>query len=69
MDPQAKIELVIQGIAASKGIAHGQAFLYLQSELEVPLYTVDADKRGAEIERFEQALVVTRQQISKIQDI
>jgi len=68
MDPQAKSELVIQGIAASKGIAHGQVFLYLQSELEVPLYTVDADKRGAEIARFEQALVVTRQQISKIQD-
>jgi phosphotransferase system enzyme I (PtsI) len=68
MDPQAKSELVIQGIAASKGIAHGQVFLYLQSELEVPLYTVDADKRGAEIARFEQALVVTRQQISEIQD-
>lgn len=68
MDPQAKSELVIQGIAASKGIAHGQVFLYLQSELEVPRYTVDADKRVAEIARFEQALVVTRQQISKIQD-
>ena len=68
MDPQAKSELVIQGIAASKGIAHGQVFLYLQSELELPLYTVDADKRGAEVARFEQALVVTRQQISEIQD-
>lgn len=67
MDPTAKSELVIQGIAASKGIAYGQVFLYLQSELEIPRYTVDPDKRAAEIARFEQALVVTRQQISKIQ--
>ena len=67
MDPRAKSELIIQGIAASKGIAYGQAFLYLQSELEIPHYTVDPDKRVAEIARFEHALLVTRQQISKIQ--
>jgi phosphotransferase system enzyme I (PtsI) len=67
MDPSAKSELVIQGFAASKGIAYGQVFLYLQSELEIPRYTVDPDKRVAEIARFEQALVVTRQQISQIQ--
>ena len=67
MDPTAKSELVIQGIAASKGIAYAQVFLYQQSELEIPRYTVDPDKRTAEIARFEQALVVTRQQISKIQ--
>lgn len=67
MDSNDKSEVVIQGIAASKGIAYGQAFLYLQSELEIPRYTVDPDKRIAEIARFEQALVVTRQQISQIQ--
>ena len=67
MDPRAQSELVIQGIAASKGIAYGQAFLYLQSKLEIPRYTVDPDKRVAEIARFEQALVTTRQQISQIQ--
>jgi phosphotransferase system enzyme I (PtsI) len=67
MDTNTKSELVIQGIAASKGIAYGQVFLYLQSELEIPRYTVDPDKRVAEIARFEQALVVTRQQISQIQ--
>ena len=47
MDPNTKSELVIQGIAASKGIAYGQVFLYLQSELEIPRYTVDPGKRGA----------------------
>ena len=67
MDPRAQSELVIQGIAASKGIAYGQAFLYLQSELEIPRYSVAPDKRVAEIARFEQALVTTRQQISLIQ--
>ncbi len=67
MDPAAQSELVIQGIAASQGIAYGPAFLYLQSELEIPRYTVDADKRAAEIARFEQALITTRQQISQIQ--
>lgn len=63
-----KSEITIQGIAASRGIAYGQVFLYLQSELEIPRYTVDADKRVAEIARFEQALLVTRQQISQVQD-
>ena len=67
MDSNAKSEVVIQGNAASTGIAYGQAFLYLQSELEIPRYTVDPDKRIAEIARFEHALVVTRQQISQIQ--
>jgi phosphotransferase system enzyme I (PtsI) len=67
MDSRAQNEIVIQGFAASKGIAYGQVFLYLQSELEIPRYSVDPDKRVAEIERFEHALVVTRQQISQIQ--
>ncbi len=68
MSNSAKSEITIQGLAASKGIAYGQVFLYLQSELEIPRYTVDPDKRVAEIARFEQALVTTRQQIAKIQD-
>jgi phosphoenolpyruvate-protein phosphotransferase (PTS system enzyme I) len=67
MEPSPKKEITIQGIAASRGIAYGQVFLYLQSELEIPRYTVDADRRVAEVARFEQALLVTRQQISQIQ--
>ena len=68
MSTSAKSEITIQGLAASKGIAYGQVFLYLQSELEIPRYTVDPDKRVAEIARFEQALVTTRQQIASIQE-
>lgn len=68
MPAPAKSEITLQGLAASKGIAYGQAFLYQQSELEIPRYTVEPDKRVAEIARFEQALIVTRQQIAKIRE-
>ena len=60
-------ELIVQGISASQGIAYGQIFLYLQSEIEVPNYQVDPEKRIEEIARFDKALLVTRQQIGKIQ--
>ena len=67
MDVRSSKELVVQGIAASKGIAYGQVFIYIQSNVEVPNYNVGAEKRIEEIARFEQALVVTRQQVQKIQ--
>ena len=67
MENCGKTEIVVQGIAASRGIAYGQVFVYLQSELEIPRYTVEPAKRLGEIARFEQALVATRQQIAKIQ--
>ncbi len=68
MEARAKNEVVIQGIAASQGIAYGQVFLYIQSDIEIPSYQVEADKRIEEISRFEHSLLVTRQQIQKIQD-
>ncbi|MSU69704.1 MAG: phosphoenolpyruvate--protein phosphotransferase [Opitutaceae bacterium] len=67
-DSNAKNELIMQGIAASQGVAYGQIFVYLQSVVEVPSYEVDPEKRSAEVARFEKALVITRQQIAKIQD-
>jgi len=68
MDARARKELIVQGIAASNGIAYGQVFVYVQSHIEVPSYSVDPAKRVDEIARFEQALVVTRQQVQKIRD-
>ncbi len=68
MDGRAKTELILQGISASNGIAYGPVFLYIKSDVEIPTYEVDADKRIEEIARFEHALLVTRQQIQKIQD-
>jgi phosphotransferase system enzyme I (PtsI) len=68
MDSRQKSEIIVQGISASNGIAYGEVFLYLQTDLEVPVYQVDANKRIEEIARFDQGLVTTRQQITKIKD-
>ena len=61
-----KTELIVQGIAASPGIAHGQVFLHVERELEMPAYQVEPDKRTDEIARLDRSLMVTRQQIQKI---
>jgi len=68
MEPRSQNEVVITGISASQGIAYGPIFLYIQSDVEIPSYEVDAAKRIDEIARFEHALLITRQQIQKIQD-
>ncbi|HSI09211.1 MAG: phosphoenolpyruvate--protein phosphotransferase [Rariglobus sp.] len=65
-DKRGKTETLVQGISASQGIAYGQAFLYLQSDVEVPSYQVEPEKRMQEIARFDQAILATRQQIQKI---
>ena len=62
-----KIEVTVQGIAASQGIAYGQIFVYIQSDVEVPSYQVEPERRLEEVSRFDRALVLTRQQIAKIQ--
>ena len=66
-DSRNKTEIIVQGISASQGIAYGQIFVYLQSDVEVPSYQVDQDKRIEEIARFDKALLETRRQIAKIQ--
>ena len=68
MDSRAKNEITVPGIAASQGISYGQIFVYLQSDVEVPAYQVEPEKRIDEVARFDRALVVTRQQISKIKN-
>jgi len=66
-DNSEKTETTLHGIPASEGIACGQIFLFARNLVEVPLYAVDATKRGEEEARFERALVQARQQIAKIQ--
>ena len=68
MDPSVIKENTVQGIAASQGIAYGQVFVYIQSDVEVPSYQVEPEHRIEEVARFDKALLVTRQQIAKIQD-
>ncbi|MGH8021009.1 MAG: phosphoenolpyruvate--protein phosphotransferase [Opitutaceae bacterium] len=67
MDASNKTETTLHGIAASPGIAHGRAFVVVQAELEIPVYPIDGTQRESEIQRFEQALLMTRQQITKMQ--
>lgn len=68
MNSRDKDEIVVQGIAASQGIAYGQIFVYIRSEVEIPNYQVDAARRIDEVARFDRALVMTRQQITRIKN-
>jgi phosphotransferase system enzyme I (PtsI) len=61
-----KQEVVLQGVPASPGVAHGTAFVFLQKELEIPVYQVDVEHRVTEILRFEEAIAQTRAQIGKL---
>jgi phosphotransferase system enzyme I (PtsI) len=65
-DPAPRPETVLQGISASQGIAYGQIFVYIQSDLEVPEYKVEKSRWPAEIARLEHALLETRKQVQKI---
>ncbi len=63
-----KEETVLRGIAASPGVVHGPAFLFLQKELEIPSYEVSEQSRAYELARFEQAILETRMQINAIRN-
>lgn len=63
-----KTETIVHGIAASQGIAYGEIFVYIQSDVQVPNYQVEPERQIDEVARFDKALLVTRQQIAKIQD-
>ena len=61
-----KEEIILEGIAASPGVAHGTALLYLQKELDVPSYDLPPEAIDAEIERFDQAILQTREEITAV---
>lgn len=69
-DPTKEIqeEIVLEGIAASPGVAHGTALVYLQSKLDVPCYDIKESAIDSEIERFEQAIIETRGEISAVRN-
>ncbi|MEO0796943.1 MAG: phosphoenolpyruvate--protein phosphotransferase [Verrucomicrobiota bacterium] len=66
MESKTSKEIVLEGVAASPGVAHGLAFVILQKELEIPVYEVPEEQVEHEKERFEKALLEARQQISEI---
>lgn len=59
-------EVVLHGIAASPGVAHGRVFRFLHDEVEVPRYEVEQEDWDAEVTRFEEALLETRSQVQAI---
>jgi phosphotransferase system enzyme I (PtsI) len=58
--------VLLEGVAASSGIAIGTAFLFLREELDVPDYTVDASSVDEEIKRFESAIRQTKKELEVI---
>ncbi|MFP4166436.1 MAG: phosphoenolpyruvate--protein phosphotransferase [Opitutales bacterium] len=67
-DDSTREEVVLRGIAASPGVAHGTALVYLQERPEVPCYEVREDQVEQEIERFDQAILKTRREISDVRN-
>ncbi|WP_269537915.1 phosphoenolpyruvate--protein phosphotransferase [Cerasicoccus fimbriatus] len=66
MDSDKPKEIILDGIAASPGVAHGLAFVILQKELEIPVYEIPTKQLEHEKERFEKALLEARRQIAEI---
>ena len=67
-EESANKEIVLKGTAASAGVADGKALLYLQKDLDVPSYDLSPDAVELEIERFDQAIIKTREQITEIRN-
>jgi phosphotransferase system enzyme I (PtsI) len=63
-----KEEIILEGIAASPGVAHGTALVYLHKKLDVPCYVIDASTVEDEIERFDQAIIETRLEIAAVRN-
>jgi len=66
IDKKTKSELMLFGIPASPGIAHGQVFRFLHDEVEVASYQVKESDQEEEIKRFLEALELTKSEIREI---
>jgi phosphotransferase system enzyme I (PtsI) len=66
-DPVQTGERVYKGIAVSAGICHGRVLVLHQAAVEIPQYEVPESGLAAQVERLQQALVETRQQILEVQ--
>ena len=61
-----KTEEILQGVAASPGVAHGEVFVIHQKDLEISALELPEERVPAEIVRFEQTLLDTRKEILKV---
>jgi phosphotransferase system enzyme I (PtsI) len=60
-------ETIFQGLGVSSGIAEGEVVVHWQDEEEIPLRDIGPEDIPGEIERFEAALIATRQELLDIQ--
>ncbi len=67
MSKPATAEKTYQGIGVSPGVARGRIFVYSVADEVVPEYEITAEDVPAEIARFEQALIKTREQLHQLQ--
>ncbi len=58
----------LKGLAVSKGIAHGEAFVMYPPEFETPVYEIKESDKPAEIERFQNAIIKTRKEIMELKN-
>ncbi len=66
-DPAPTGERVYKGIAVSAGICQGKAFVLHKVQTHVPHYSVAEADLPQQVQRFQQALMLTRQQIQEVQ--
>src|SRR5271170_2130416 len=66
-EPGQSGELVFKGIPVSQGVCRGRILVLEKHEAPIPRYEVKEADLAAELKRFEQALVATRQQILEVQ--
>lgn len=61
-------EIVLTGIPASPGVAHGTALIYSQNQLDVPEFDIKEHAIDSEIERLDQAIIETRVEITAVRN-
>jgi phosphotransferase system enzyme I (PtsI) len=60
-------ERVYKGIPVSAGICQGKIYVLRKAHAEIPKYDVPESELPLQVQRFEQALLLTRQQILEVQ--
>ncbi len=60
-------ERVYKGVGVSAGICHGKIIVLTKAEVSIPQYDVAEGQLSLQVQRFEAALVLTRQQILEVQ--
>jgi len=61
-----KKEIILYGIPGSPGVSHGTVFRFLHGDIEVPHYQISESEQTSELERFKDAVEITRDQIAEI---